>query len=182
MTTLSSRSPSPPIFGDACFDESGRYRYRLTRAWDRCGPRVVFIMLNPSTADARRDDPTIRRAIGFARRWRFASLTVVNLFAWRATRVADLRRAADPIGPLNDEHILDAVRSAERVVAAWGNHGVWRDRGRTVAGMLPAGVSLLSLGMTNEGMPRHPLYVPANARLRRYRIRPPIGRKRGVGE
>ena len=106
---------------DAVISDCERYRYRLTRRWDD-GPTCTFIMLNPSTADARKDDPTIRRCIGFARREGCAALLVINCFAFRATKPADLFAAEDPIGPENDRHIMAASLDADgQVIAAWGD-------------------------------------------------------------
>jgi hypothetical protein len=146
--------------GGATFSRDRRYRYRLWRRWDDTRPVVAFVMLNPSTADARREDPTIRRCIGFARAWGFGGVEVVNLFAFRATDPRSLRRVRDPVGPLNARYVRAATRRSALVVAAWGAHGV-PDR----AGMprLPRGGRCL--GFTRGGQPRHPLYVRRDARL-----------------
>src|SRR5688500_11357729 len=103
----------------AVFDRSGRYRYRLWRRWGD-GGAVAFVMLNPSTADAERDDPTIRRCGGFARAWGFGSMVVVNLFALRSSDPQRLRRARDPVGRENDRHIIDVTGTSDAVVLAWG--------------------------------------------------------------
>lgn len=152
----------------ATFSPCGLYRYTLTRAL----PQVVsfrrpclFIMLNPSDADATKNDPTIRRCIGFAKREGCTALTVVNLFALRATDPAELERHADPLGPDNARHIwdqLDAHRFALRV-AAWGAHPKARGQVSTCASIADAGA--MCLGMTRDGSPRHPLYVKGDAPL-----------------
>ncbi len=145
----------------ATFDPTGVYRYRLWREWDPALPTVAFIMLNPSTADATYDDPTIRRCIGFARSWGFGRLEVANLFAYRATRLADLRAAPDPVGPCNTEHLAAACAKAGLVIAAWGN-------GRLFVPADPPhlpDVPLATLGLTRLGEPRHPLYAPAVSSL-----------------
>jgi hypothetical protein len=144
----------------ASFD--GPYRYLLWRRWAEAAS-VLFIMLNPSTADAQRDDPTIRRCLGFARAWGFGAVEVVNLFAWRATDPRELRRAADPIGPANDRAIAEAAARNHAIVAAWGVHGVLLERDRQVAALL-AGSRVRCLAHTGTGAPRHPLYVRASAR------------------
>lgn len=154
------------IRGDAAFDPTGRYRYRLRRSWS-AGPRVVFVMLNPNTADAVRDDPTIRRCIGFARRWGFASVDVVNLFAYRTVDPRELARVADPVGPDNDLHITRAVRRADLVVCAWGATRLARERGARVAALV-AQREVRCLGRTKAGAPRHPLYLRADTALRRF--------------
>lgn len=149
----------------ATFDDSGEYRYTLWRTWDRCLPRIAFVMLNPSTADHRVDDPTIRRCIGFARSWGYGALWVVNLFAYRTHSPRRLARADDPVGPDNDRHLVRVRRRATDVVAAWGVHGALRGRDRQVRELLARrGRPLLCMGTTAAGHPRHPLYLPGTTR------------------
>ena len=151
----------PPAVLSPC----GTYRYLLTRQLGD-GPPVVFVLLNPSTADASTDDATIRRCRRFAVREGAGVLVVINLFAYRATRPADLLRAADPIGPGNDRFIREHVQPGRLVIAGWGAPGRYRDRGAAVAAMLTrAGVNLACLGVTFTGQPRHPLYLRADAPL-----------------
>jgi hypothetical protein len=138
------------------------YRYALWRRWDELdvmAGRVCWVMLNPSTADAENDDPTIRRCVDFSRRWGFGGLVVVNLFAYRATNPAQLREpVCDPVGPDNNEWVLNEVRSATLAVAAWGSAAIAGERARWVE--RAAGKQLYCLGTTASGSPRHPLYVP----------------------
>jgi hypothetical protein len=158
----------PAMQRDACISACGRYRWSLSRAWDAdlLKPWVGFVMLNPSTADASIDDPTIRRCIGFARAWGFAGLAVRNLFALRATYPMELMEADDPIGPENDRVILSLVGVCPVIVAAWGVHGALKDRGNRVRQMLSdRGQALKCLGTTKEGHPKHPLYLPADTAL-----------------
>lgn len=146
----------------------GTYRYDLWRRW--CdGPWALWIMLNPSTADADVDDPTIRRCRGFSKAWGYGGLAVVNLFAYRATIPDELTRVRDPRGPLNKQRIklwLDDHRTSA-VIAAWGT--AWRkvDQPRlNVEGMArEAGHDVFCLGTTKRGHPRHPLYVRADQAL-----------------
>jgi hypothetical protein len=140
----------------------GLYRYRLWRQWHASPTRAcLFIMLNPSTADGIEDDPTIRRCVDFARGWGFGRLDVVNLYALRATDPAALRKVADPIGPLNDQRILEAAATADQIVAAWGVFGDTRVRANYVRELLVSrGRTVYCLGVTNDGCPRHPLYLP----------------------
>ena len=140
----------------ALIDPTGAYRYTLTREWDPWLPVACWIMLNPSTADATKDDPTIRRCIAFSKRWGYGSIEVVNIFAYRATAPADLWPLSDPIGQENDTHIDAAVQRAAIVIAAWGVHGAYRGRGAEVARRFDG---LKYLGATKDGHPRHPLYV-----------------------
>jgi hypothetical protein len=155
------------------------FRYRLWRTW-AAGPRVVFIGLNPSTADATADDPTVRRCVGFAKAWGFGGVDVVNLFAYRATEPRVLKRAADPIGPDNDDHLLEVARDSGRVVAAWGVHGSHRIRDDSVLELLrAAGVKVSCLSRTQAGHPRHPLYAKASLRCRPFKVRDKMEPRRG---
>jgi hypothetical protein len=145
----------------AYFSPCRTWRYSLMR---ELGPplgggTVVFIGLNPSTADERRDDPTIRRCIGFARSWGFARLKVLNLFALRATKPAALLAADDPVGPENDSIIYEELGVADLVVCAWG---AFPNGGRS-ADVLQLVAAPHCVGVTKNGSPRHPLYVRASA-------------------
>ena len=120
-------------------------------------------MLNPSTADAERDDPTIRRCMGFARGWGFGGVVVVNLFGLRSPDPAALLAAADPVGPLNDAHVRRACRDAGLVVAAWGAH---RSVGKRALEIGPLLGEACCFGRTLGGDPRHPLYLRRDAPLR----------------
>lgn len=148
----------------------GTYRYTLGRRWtqDPSQGAAVFVMLNPSTADAEKDDPTIVRCRNFAKALGCGALHVVNLYAYRATKPADLWRCADPIGPENDEVLRETFKAAARedrpVIAAWGANA--EPRRAEFVGVLAnaAGVTLTALGVTKAGQPRHPLYLPATAR------------------
>lgn len=148
----------------ARFDPTRRYRYSLIRTWDAGLPRACFCMLNPSTADVDRDDPTVAHCGRLARRWGCGSLEVVNIFALRATDPRRLYRARDPIGPETDTAILRAAQRAAIFVAAWGNHGELHGRGRHVLDLLARrAVALHCLAVTSKGHPRHPLYTPMTA-------------------
>lgn len=143
----------------ALFSDCGCYRYSLTREWGP-GARFLYVMLNPSTADERQNDPTVERCERRARALGFDAFRVVNIFAWRATRPEDLKRAVDPVGAGNDTVLLESTGWADRVLCAWGVHGAYLDRGAEVEKMLRTnGNELWHLGLTNAGTPRHPLYV-----------------------
>lgn len=146
----------------AVFSPCGRYRYRLSREFIVGDGSVLFIMLNPSTADAERDDPSVRRCLGFARRWGFKELLVGNLFAWRATMPRELRRANEPIGPDNDLHLAEMAWQANVIIAAWGTHGAYQGRDKEVARLLRKHW-VEHLGLTAGGQPRHPLYLRNDA-------------------
>ena len=156
----------------AVISECGRWRYLLRRdlglGAGNCDGEgegeedgvVNFVMLNPSTADAVHDDPTIRRCIGFARRWGYRELLVTNLFALRTPDPLVLRRAADPVGPENDRYLQEAAGAAGLVVVAWGMHGALHGRDAAVLAQLDTLVVRLGhLGVTGAGLPRHPLFV-----------------------
>lgn len=151
----------------ALFDPARTYRYLLEHRWASTAP-MVLVMLNPSTADETRDDPTMRRALRFARREGCGGLIVVNLFALRATDPAALAAHPDPVGPDNDQILCAAVGRGAPVVAAWGTHGTLHGRDRAVLRLLTP-VRLRCLGLTAGGQPRHPLYLPASAPLTDYR-------------
>jgi hypothetical protein len=171
----SPRRPAVLVNSSADISACGRYRYSLTRTWNLDGPTVVFIGLNPSTADATADDPTIRRCSRFAREWHFGGLIVVNLFAFRATDPRILKQVDDSIGSGNDEVIRVHCESAERIVVAWGIHGSLARREEQVLRFLRRPYCL---GVTKNGSPRHPLYLAARTRLHRY---PPVV-DRGLNE
>jgi len=146
------------------------YRYRLERSLGRASASLLWVMFNPSTADDLVDDPTIRRCIGFAKAAGYGRMSVVNLFAARATRPARLLEIDDPVGPDNDDVIKAEIRRATTVAFAFGATrlaGLDVDqRWKTVDQMcLSRGIIPKCLGMTKDGWPRHPLYVPSTQRL-----------------
>lgn len=154
------------IGGSAVFSEDERYRYVLTRDLDGLGAMpesngpVVFVGLNPSTADAYVNDPTITRCVNFALTWRFTEFVMLNLYAYRSTDPRKLNSVDDPVGPDNDRHIAEQCARAGLVVAAWG----WmagEERVRQVLSLV--GKPVHALGVTKAGAPRHPLYVRKTA-------------------
>lgn len=134
------------------------YRYLLWRQWAGTDRLVLFVALNPSTADERQDDPTIRRCKGYASDWGATGFMVANLFAYRATLPADLLTAVAPIGPQNDQLLVEVAKLSTLVIACWGNHGTHQGRSDAVRRLLP---SLHSLRTNKTGEPCHPLYLPA---------------------
>lgn len=149
---------------DALISPCGAYRYWLARVWEMRKPILIWIMLNPSTADANLDDPTIRRCMSFARENGYGGILVVNLFAFRATKPEDMKAAADPIGPDNDDWLQRVFEYAKdtnsNVACGWGVHGALRDRDWAVAERAEiAGLTPLCLGHSKEGSPKHPLYI-----------------------
>lgn len=148
---------------DAIISECGKYRYLLQRSWDYRRQAVCFIMLNPSTADALKDDPTIRRCIGFARALGFGQLEVVNLFGWRATDPKELTLAIDPIGTENDTTLIASAKVCNMTICAWGVNGGYKQRDKTVIKLLrDNGIKPYALRLSKHGHPSHPLYLPAS--------------------
>jgi hypothetical protein len=148
----------------AIFSDRKRYRYVLSREWPAGKGLCLFILLNPSTADAETNDPTTRRCIGYAQRWGFSALNIVNLFALRATDPERLYRARDPVGPDNNRWILERLRAADLVVCGWGNHGAHRARDARVLMLIKSsGKEPHALGLTRNSRPVHPLRQPKSA-------------------
>ena len=136
------------------------WRYSLTRVWDADGPRLSFVMLNPSTATEVQNDPTVERCERRARALGYGAFRVTNIFAFRATDPRVMRAAPDPAGPANDAAIAAAADWAGRVVCAWGTHGAHLGRGAAVARLLRGtGAALFHLGLSRQGHPKHPLYI-----------------------
>lgn len=149
----------------ACISEDKQYRYYLYRIWDSSKPLVMWIMLNPSTADAKVDDPTIRRCINFSKSWGYGGLYVVNLFAYRATNPLELTNTKDPIGPLNkgiiDNTFHHVIEDGGKVICAWGNANLVDKLLANHPAYKPLeGIcKLYFLEMSNSGHPKHPLYL-----------------------
>lgn len=147
----------------AVLSDDGRFRYRLQRDWRAELGRVVWIMLNPSTADAERDDPTLRRCIAFTRAWGYGALTVVNLYPLRSPHPRDLRTWLREGGGFEvvrnlEHHVVPAARGGDLVIAAWGAAGGNLSWPRLAGETLTArGIALHHLGLTAGGYPKHPL-------------------------
>ena len=146
---------SQPTIKGAILSADQVYRYRLERLWDETKPKVLFIMLNPSTADGLEDDPTIRRVVNFAKSWGYGGVYVVNLYAFRSTDPKGLKLVADPIGPENREHIralIDSV-AVDRVIYAWGNKEKEPEWLRELI------TKPYCIAVSKKGIPKHPLYL-----------------------
>ncbi len=145
---------------EAIYSDCQAYRYLLTRTWDENRARALFIMLNPSTATERQNDPTVERCERRARILGFGAFRVANIFAYRATDPAVMRAHKAPVGPNNDGLILQSVGWADQIICAWGTHGAYLSRGAEVEAMLRlTGEPLYHLGLSKEGHPKHPLYL-----------------------
>lgn len=149
----------------ASFSEDRLYRFVLYRRWAELGQEILFIGLNPSTADEAHNDPTVRRCINFARDWGYRGIWLGNIFAWRATYPDGLDEVYDPVGRGNSLALKGMAERCIRIVYAWGNQGQLLNRGRQVVDMLGPG---WCFGVNKNGEPTHPLYQPRNAQLIEY--------------
>ena len=165
------------VRSDAIFSDCGRYRYWLERIWDLGKPILLWVLLNGSTAGSVRNDPTVKRVIGFTKHWEFGGLWLVNAYAAMATKPRDLLAMDDNVGPRNRYYVQKTVRDAWQrtrdlskshespVIVGWGNDGAQGDQDlRVLEWILHAGVPvrLQCLGVTRRGCPRHPLYCAAD--------------------
>lgn len=193
--TLFELPATPPV---ACSDllsvrlgrhtvlsECRKYRYTLWREWrlphglpyplplHTASEFVMFIGLNPSTADETKDDPTIRKCVGFAKRWGYGALCMTNLFAFRATQPKDMMAQERAVGPDNIAWLRKCAEQASLVVAAWGTKGSFRHQDRVVENYLKhlAHKPLKCLRKTKDGYPEHPLYVPYEKAVESYEAR-----------
>ena len=144
---------------DAILSEDRKYRYVLSRIWDESKPIVMFIGLNPSTADEIENDPTIEKCISFTKSWGYGGLYMLNLFAFRATQPKDLFNAKDPIGKDNDEYIKKYSKICDKIVCAWGNNGSFKNRSKKVLSLID---NAYYLKLNKTGEPAHPLYLKSN--------------------
>jgi hypothetical protein len=144
----------------AVYSDCESYRYLLTRTWDPSGPKALFVMLNPSTATERQNDPTVERCERRARTLGYGAFRVTNIFAWRDTDPRLMRGASDPVGPDNDDAIAQSAIWADMIIAAWGTHGAHLARGPQVETLLRGTARPVHvLGLTQAGHPQHPLYI-----------------------
>jgi len=140
------------IIRRASFSRCGRYRYALWREWDPAFPQVLFIGLNPATADAEKDDNTMRRCMYYARDWGYGSMAVGNLFAFRTTWPAELKKAKDPVGKNNDRWLRKLTRESDMTVVMWGNDGGFLGRSSKVLTGIP---DPYCFKVTSRGEPHH---------------------------
>jgi hypothetical protein len=152
------------------------FRYSLWRNWEDVAATApsndccLWICLNPSTADALKDDATVRKCVGFAQRWGHTSIEIVNMYALRSRHPSKLKLVTDPVGPDNDMWLMRSAARSKRAIAAWGNHAVHLGRDRAVLRLLETvGVELLCLGTTNTGRPKHPLVLGYDTPLEPFR-------------
>ena len=157
----------------AIISKDGLYRYSLKRTWDARKERVLFIMLNPSTADAIKDDQTIKKCVGFAQRWGYGGITVGNLFALRSRDPNGLLGPHDPVGPKNNAYLQQLAKECPVVVAAWGNSAdksrlsrLFRQRQSFIKELLQG--RMQCLGTNKDGTPKHPVLPAYKTSLKPY--------------
>ena len=144
----------------AIYSDCEKYRYSLTRIWDEEAKKLHFVMLNPSTATEIQNDPTVERCERRARTLNFGAFRVTNIFAWRETDPKKMKCATEPIGLLNDEAIIRGCNWGDCTIAAWGNHGIYLNRGFDVMELLgKCDKPIFHLGISKTGQPKHPLYI-----------------------
>lgn len=151
---------------DAVISDCGKYRYLLRRTWDHMKPRALIVMLNPSTADAEIDDATIRSCIRLCREMGYGSFEVVNIFGLRATDPAELAKADDPIGPMNERILASAIGRCDVVICAWGAHPMAARKSQFLIGLIRSyRPAAYCFGTTKAGAPKHPLYIKSGTPL-----------------
>lgn len=166
----------PTLERTAHISACGTFRYHLSRTWDASLPRLCFVMLNPSTADHLRDDPTVKKCIAIAHHQGFGGIDVVNVFAFRSASPVLLSLAEDPVGPENDQHLRTVLAKAQRVVVAWGAHAIPAERLTQVRSIVrDSGHEPYCLRRTKDGQPCHPLargkaFIPVNVTMEPFQI------------
>lgn len=153
---------------EAIISQCEKYRHWLYRSWDESKEVCCFIMLNPSTADANFDDPTIRRCISFSKSWGYGALVVVNLFDYRSTDPKNLKSCDNPLSDMADHFIKQALDNLHLIVPAWGNHGSFLGRSDKIKELIESydtPEKILCLGFNKSGEPKHPLYVKSDTKL-----------------
>lgn len=176
---MSKRNPEPSHCVFSVEEPTPLYRYSLEHRWDDETPSyarktVVWILLNPSTADESSLDPTLRRCKGFSKGLGAGGMVILNAFAWRSTDPKGMLSAPDPIGPLNDSTIDKTIQRSDviAVIAGWGCHGKHMDRDKQIIDM--AAGKLQTLRINKDGTCAHPLYLPASSVLVPFGIAAPI--------
>lgn len=164
----------PVVTNSAIISDCEKYRYSLTRTWNDDKPKVLFIMLNPSTADANKDDRTISRCIGFAKDWGYGGIYVVNLFALRATNPKDLLKASFFVGVENEKWIRRMTSISDLVVCAWGNNSIVNKLKKrldyTFKPLSWINKPLHYLELSKDGTPKHPLYLLKDLKPKSFEI------------
>ena len=143
----------------AKFSKCRKYRYTLWRTWDHLKPKVMFLGLNPSTADEINNDPTVTRCINYSKSWGYGGMYMMNIFAFRTTYPIELKKTKDPVGKKNDYWIMKIYNDVDKCIGAWGNDGEFENRSEDIFSLIP---KLYCLKINNSGQPAHPLYLKSN--------------------
>jgi hypothetical protein len=155
---------------DAVISDCGKYRYMLRRTWAFEKPRALLIMLNPSTADAEKDDATIRSCVRLLSGLGYGSMEVVNVFGYRATNPDELAKQPNPIGPMNERVTEGAIQRCDVVIFAWGAHELARRHTNHLRSLVSSyRPAVYCFGKTKGGMPKHPLYIKSGTPLEAFR-------------
>ena len=149
----------------ADFSRCRKYRYTLWRTWNESKPKVMFLGLNPSTADEVKNDPTVTRCIKYSQKWGYGGMYMMNIFAFRTTYPIELKKAKEPIGKDNNKWILTISKKVDLCIAAWGNDGLYLNRSDKIKELVP---NLHCLKINSCGEPAHPLYLKANLKPIRF--------------
>ncbi len=150
----------------ADFSKCRKYRYTLWRIWNLNKPKVMFIGLNPSTADEINNDPTVTRCINYSKLWGYGGMYMMNIFAFRTTYPSELKKSTNPIGIDNDYWIKKVSKSVDKCIGAWGNDGDFLDRSKEIIKLIP---QLYCLKINNSGEPSHPLYLKSTLKPTLYK-------------
>lgn len=143
----------------AIISEDTNYRYELSRVFDETKPMIVFIGLNPSTADANIDDPTIKKCLNYAKNWWYGWFYMWNLFAYRATEPKNMMKVFDPIWKENDIYLKSIFEKGEKIICCWWEYGTFQNRAQEVLKNIP---TPYYLKLNKSGQPGHPLYLKWN--------------------
>ena len=152
------------IHSEATFSDCMNYRYQLLRVWDESLPKIMWLMLNPSTADETKNDPTLQRCENRSRDYGFGGFYVCNIFAYRATDPRDMKAQGNPIGFDNLTYILSTAAQSQKIVCGWGSHGTHKQQGFRVMASVRQCHDLYALRLTAKGEPSHPLYLPYDSK------------------
>ena len=180
--TLGVRRSAPKNFissnlfvgSSACLSEDGTHRYQLERIWDEAKPIVMFVMLNPSTADWKENDPTIRRCLGFAKRWGFGGLLVGNLFSFRSTNPKELLEQEKLIIWMNIQHLKEMSERSKLIVYAWGNSSIVKKLEKRFPDYKPLSEIVGEphyIELCQDGTPKHPLYLRSDLSHHKYEVK-----------
>ena len=151
----------------AIFSKCRIYRYVLWRTWDLKKPKIMFLGLNPSTADEINNDPTVTRCINYSKSWGYGGLYMMNIFSFRTTYPSKLKQSNNPIGKDNDKWILKIAKDVDKCVGAWGNDGKFLNRSKTIFELIPV---LYCLKINKSGEPSHPLYLKSTLKPIKFKL------------